>query len=150
MEKLIHYTWRELETDIWSLVYQINTSNFKPTNIVGLSRGGLVLGVMLSHYYECKFDAISLQFRDGKVTSSIKKDLKQVVVDTTLVVDDICDTGHTLDFIKQTLPDVKYKVATIFDNTAQTVFRPNYSIKTFDKSIKNWWICFPWELTAEK
>ena len=50
MEKLI-YTWEEQLSDTADICAQINKDNFLPDVIVGISRGGLIPGVMISVSY---------------------------------------------------------------------------------------------------
>ena len=48
MEKLI-YTWKEQVEDTLKICNKIEKDNFTPDVIVGVSRGGLIPGVMMSH-----------------------------------------------------------------------------------------------------
>ena len=48
MEKLI-YTWEEQIKDTELICEKIAADNFTPDVIVGISRGGLIPGVMISH-----------------------------------------------------------------------------------------------------
>ena len=50
MEKLI-YTWEEQISDTNKICDQIKKDEFIPDVIVGISRGGLIPGVMISHNF---------------------------------------------------------------------------------------------------
>lgn len=77
--------------------------NFKPAAIVAPNRGGLALGVMLSHYYDAPLFPIQLSHRDADLVDVI--DIQEGLRDAwrkgpVLVVDDINDSGKTLATIK--------------------------------------------------
>jgi hypoxanthine phosphoribosyltransferase len=78
-----------------------------------------------------------------------------------LIVDDINDTGATLNYIKQDwssscLPNDErwindvwgknVRVAVLYDNeSSKSELNINYSAVTINKAEENWWIVFPWE-----
>ena len=54
MEKLI-YTWEQQIADTNLICEKIEADNFNPDVIVGISRGGLIPGVMISHKLNIPF-----------------------------------------------------------------------------------------------
>ena len=87
----------KLQSDI---IRQMTTDHFLPDVIIGVSRGGLPIGVMMSHYYDTKFIPFKGSLRDHpnwetdwKLPShwTIKNGKRRI-----LIVDDICDEGDTL------------------------------------------------------
>ena len=54
MEKLI-YTWEQQVSDTNKICDQIENDEFTPDVIVGISRGGLIPGVMISHKLNIPF-----------------------------------------------------------------------------------------------
>jgi hypoxanthine phosphoribosyltransferase len=88
------------------------------TDIYGIPRGGLVPAVYLSH-----------------LTGLPLTEYPQYP--TTLVVDDIADTGHTLEELDQ------FFIATIYYHK-QSIVKPD--IWVYEKKKK--WIVFPWEKEA--
>ena len=120
MEKTF-LSWTDIETAVESLAYQIRQSGEEIGAIVGLARGGLIPAVMLSHKL-----GIPLVSEDHEAEGYL------------LIVDDICDTGNTLEYY------VKYEgtlTATIHHKQAAIV-KPDfyYSLVPQDK-----WIVYPWE-----
>lgn len=111
------YTWNQFDKDIKTLVKLLKKRKIRFDSVWGPIRGGLPLAVCLSH-------ALGLKFVH-KPTS--KK---------TLIVDDITDTGKTL----QKYFDKGYFVATIYYHR-QSSFEPQ--IWLHEKKDK--WIVFPWE-----
>jgi hypoxanthine phosphoribosyltransferase len=118
MEK-IYLSWDDIKTAVESLAYQIKKSNIEISAIKGLQRGGLIPAVMLSHL-------LDIPMTENKIIGS-----------NVLVVDDICDTGETLLYYKQT------KNPTVTIHHKQTaIVEPNfyYSLTPQDK-----WLVYPWE-----
>ena len=69
MEKLI-YTWEQQIDDTNLICAKIEADGFKPDVIVGISRGGLIPGVMISHKLNIPFNQYMLQlgtFHIGKI-----------------------------------------------------------------------------------
>lgn len=110
------YSWDDLKTDIEKLVRKIDP---KPDKVFGIPRGGLVPAVYLSHKLN-----IPLITNPEHITP------------TTLVVDDICETGQTLKPYNQnqTLTLHYVKTATI---------EPTYYARIKEKG----WIIYFWETT---
>ena len=74
-----HYIdWGEIDSLIFRLMYQIKESGLKFKNIYGVPRGGLIPAVILSH-------KLNIPLVKGDIGPD------------TLVIDDICDSGETLD-----------------------------------------------------
>ncbi len=115
MPKKQYYTWRQFDADIKKIVRLIKKSKRSFDGVWGPPRGGLVPAVVLSH-------ALDLPI------------LLWPTADT-LVVDDIADTGATLNSFRRNF------IATIFYHK-QSMVVPNVWIK--EKTIA--WIVFPWEV----
>lgn len=58
---------RELKGLVAKICRDVNLSQFKPDYIVGLSRGGLVPAVMISHYLNVPMYSLSVSLRDSDV-----------------------------------------------------------------------------------
>ncbi len=111
------YTWNQFDKDIKTLAKLIGKRKNKFNSVWGPTRGGLPLAVCLSHALGLKFAA--------KPTG--KK---------TLIVDDIADTGKTL----QKFFDKGYFIATLYYHR-QSSFQPQVWLR----EKKDKWIIFPWE-----
>lgn len=92
------------------------------------SRGGLPIAVHLSHTLNVKM-----------VTDESDIYFPEFYTGTILVVDDIADTGRTLDGKQMLFP-----TATLFYKPRSIVKPTFYVRETTD------WIVFPWELVDEK
>ena len=63
------YDWKEMRRDVNTLCREIVLDKFDPDVIVGLSRGGLTPGVMMSHWMEKPFKSIKASLRDYPAVS---------------------------------------------------------------------------------
>ena len=75
---VLHYSYEDILLSVHKLLPELKSRGYK--NIYAIPRGGLIFAVLLSH----------------RLNIPITHELKE----TTLVVDDICDTGETLKLIK--------------------------------------------------
>ena len=122
--KKVYLSWHNIETAIDRLAYKITTSNIQISYIKGLQRGGLIPAVLLSH--KLNIPMVS----NGVLDKNL------------LVVDDICDSGKTLEEYK------KYKcyTTTIHYKPTATV-QPDF----WDELVsENKWIVYPWEQKDSK
>ena len=134
---------------------QIALDKWTPSVIIGPSRGGLQMGVMLSHYYEVPF--VPLQWQTytvdpagsgGKDLEAIEKITQKYVHDNILLVDDINDTGNTLLGITTAMDKKDYfadvKVATLFNKTTSSYEDVNYYAYELTPDYDPW-VVFPFE-----
>ena len=54
--KKLWYDWKEMRRDVNTLCRDIVLDKFDPDVVVGISRGGLLPGVMMSHWLQKPFD----------------------------------------------------------------------------------------------
>jgi hypothetical protein len=139
------YTWEEMRRDVNVLARDIVLNNFDPVVIVGLSRGGLTPGVMLSHWFKKPFKSVASALRDFPEWEDY---LPRPTDKRVLIVDDICDSGETFHKIKDHLiknaNGVDVRFATLWWNN-ECNFEPTYYVKEIAKDSTNTWIHFPWE-----
>ncbi|HDG64366.1 MAG: phosphoribosyltransferase [Thermococcus sp.] len=142
----VYLTWWQVDRAIFSLADVLREYN--PDTIVGISRGGLIPAVRLSHILgDVDFKVIDVKFYKGiderteepTITIPIHGSLegKRVVI-----VDDVSDTGKTLqvviDEVKKRGPrDIKVACLAMKPWTSVV---PDFYVFRTDK-----WIVFPWE-----
>ena len=90
--KKIWYGWEEIVRDVGVLCRDITISEFTPDVIVGLSRGGLTPGIMLSHWLKKPFKPIVTALRDFPEWEEY---LPRKTDKCVLIVDDICAVSYT-------------------------------------------------------
>ena len=145
MSKKQWYNGEELRRDISSLCRDIVLDKFDPQVIVGLSRGGLVPGVMMSHWFQRPFKPVQAALRDFVEWEDY---LPRKTDERVLIVDDICDSGETFEKISDYIHknnskcDVRF-ASLIWNNEIET--EPHYYAQELAKDSKNIWIVFDWE-----
>lgn len=127
--------------------FKLNGRSF--THVIGVSRGGLLPAEIISYVLDTKFLAYGASSYDGteqkeglNVTQDI--DFDALPADSRLlVVDDKCDTGKTIDHMKEVIGDrfpyVRY--ATVFAEKRALKKVDHYGVVLEDHT----WIDFPWE-----
>ena len=145
MSNKLWYGWEEMRRDVNTLCRTISLDKFDPQVIVGLSRGGLTPGVMLSHWMQKPFKPIKTSLRDYPEWEDY---LPKKTDERVLIVDDICDSGETFqkisDFIKERGVDVEVRFASLWWNN-EVDFEPHYYVQECAKDTEGIWIHFPWE-----
>ena len=145
MSKKIWYKWDEMRRDVNTLCRTISLDKFDPQVIVGISRGGLTPGVMMSHWMQKPFKPIKTSLRDFPEWEDY---LPKKTDERVLIVDDICDSGETFqkisDFIKERGMKVEVRFASLWWNN-EVDFEPHYYVQECAKDSEGIWIHFPWE-----
>ena len=59
--KTINYTWRNVEKGIQNIAMQMYENQWRPDYIIGITRGGLVPSVMLSHMTNIPMHTLCVQ-----------------------------------------------------------------------------------------
>ena len=142
----IWYKWKEMRRDVNSICREILLDKFDPDVIVGLSRGGLTPGVMMSHWMEKPFKSIKASLRDFPEWEDY---LPRKTDERVLIVDDICDSGETFHKIREHINErkengVDVRFATLWWNN-ECNFAPHYYINEIAKDTTKTWIHFCWE-----
>ena len=145
MAKKLWYKWNEMRRDVNTLCRTISLDKFDPQVIVGISRGGLTPGVMMSHWMQKPFKPIKTSLRDFPEWEDY---LPKKTDERVLIVDDICDSGETFqkisDFITERGVNVEVRFASLWWNN-ECNFEPHYYVQECAKDSEGIWIHFPWE-----
>lgn len=172
MNKLI-LTESDVRAQVLTICRNIMLSGWRPDYVVGLTRGGLVPAVWISHFFQIPMHTLSVSLRDsetGPETNCWMSEDAFGYVDShimgpefrknILVVDDINDTGATLNWIMQDwqsgcLPGSELwseiwnhnvRFAVLIDNQSSTCkTHMDYSALEINKAESDVWIDFPWE-----
>ncbi len=153
-----HNEFKNLVTNICR---QISKDNWKPDYIVGISRGGLLPAVMISHYFDIPMKPLQVSLRDGgDCVSDLGMAEDAFDGKNILIVDDINDQGTTLNWIMTDWPsgclpyDERWehtwgsnvRFAVVIDNlSSQCSIGMNYWGTEINKAEEDVWIEFPYE-----
>jgi len=170
--KKIYHTWQDVESQTQEILHQIFIKdNWRPDYVVGLTRGGLVPANLISQYIGCRMETLKVSLRDGTECESnlwMAEDAfghEMYKPKNILIVDDINDTGATLNYIREDWmsscfpKDKRWKevwgnnvrVACLYDNeSSKSKLDIAYSAVTINKADKDVWIVFPWEAWWQK
>jgi xanthine phosphoribosyltransferase len=176
----IYHTEKHLKTWLHKIIRDLSHDNWKPDYIVGLTRGGLIPATMLSHYLEVPLQTLNVSLRDselgpesnlwmaeeafGYVPADEQETLKSrwdiSRRKNILIVDDINDSGATLQWIKDDwqsgcLPNEitawnsvwnkSVRFAVLVNNEASNFKDVDYVGKEINKLETPAWVVFPWE-----
>jgi len=160
MKKLILDN-REIKNLTSKICREIVGSRWYPDYVVGLTRGGLTPAVMISHWFDVPCETLKVSLRDGGEPESnlwMAEDAK--AGKNILIVDDINDSGATIDWIIKDWPSGIYdkegwdriwngnvKFGVLVDNLASKCsIKMDYSGMEINKAENDVWIEFPWEI----
>ena len=183
----VYYTINDVKGWVHNIIRAMNNDGWRPDYIVGLNRGGLVPAVLLSHYLDITLHTLNVSLRDFSVNSSGPESNLWMAEDAfgyvphedtgltvsadrivsnpafrknILIVDDINDSGATLNWIKEDwaagcLPNESavwdnvwgdnVRFATLINNEASSFKNINYVGKYINKVENDEWCVFPWE-----
>jgi len=140
------YSYNNYTDDLSSIVYAIEKANIRYDIVVGVVRGGLVPAVHISHMLESTF--VGLNWSSN--VSRIRDKNNQVILDglernkKILVVDDICDSGVSLDDITKAYKGVDTAVL-IQNEINERSFNPTYHGWKINRNKMPQWVDFWWE-----
>ena len=143
MADKIHMSWGEYTDALDEIAAHFIDTRFDA--IVGLTRGGLVPGVRLSHLLNTPmlpFDPHSLR-PDGIERCHIRLPISPVVSKRLLIVDDIADTGITFTKCVHFFKERGFKITTasVYINENKTKFIPDCTTH----GNGGQWVVFPYE-----
>lgn len=151
MSKKYYYNYDKFEYDLTQFFQGRGPNIFKDIDlIVALARGGLVFAQYLGYLYNIR-EIISVPvagyrsntdtgIRDTKYTrelSSIVRDKK------ILLVDDIYDSGKSIELVKYMFKDVAEDIKTF------TMLAPNNKTDYKLREAPGMWVVFPWDAFEE-
>ncbi|MEQ8292110.1 MAG: xanthine phosphoribosyltransferase [Marinovum algicola] len=150
-EKGFHVSWDQLHRDAralaWRLQGEAPEGGWKA--VVAITRGGMAPAMIVARELDIRtVDTISVKSYNHQTQSApivIKSPDMDLVGDGegVLIVDDLVDTGKTLEVVRKHMP--KAKVATIY---AKPMGRE--MVDTFVTEVsQDTWIFFPWDMALQ-
>jgi xanthine phosphoribosyltransferase len=160
--KKVYVNWSDVERQTQEIIRQMYLDDYHPDYVVGLTRGGLVPAGLVSQYLETPMETLKVSLRhDGDQCESNlwmaedAYDGKKI-----LIVDDINDSGATINWIRQDWQrnkapeDPKWasiwggnvRIAVLYNNESSgNEIEISYAAEHVNKLETPQWIVFPWE-----
>ena len=163
MSKLRQYTWEGVQEAVSSIAMQMYKDEWRPDYIVGITRGGLIPAVLLSHTTEIPMKTLCVQLesdgldenteRNALMARDALKDNKKI-----LIIDDINRGGDAIRWIMDDWQDAvgmvgdyeseawhnSVRFASLIDNPNSQVSM-DYCSSEIDLDEEDAWVEFPWE-----
>ena len=163
------------------ICHDITISDWRPDYVVGITRGGLLPAVMISQYFNIPCETLKVSLRDGGECESnlwmaehalgyVPEEFREEsggfshlesYKQNILIVDDINDTGATINWILNDWPsgclphaedwkddiwNVNVRFAVVVDNlSSDCLIKMDYTGMEVNKAEKDVWIEFPYE-----
>ena len=179
--KKIQVDWATVEKLTAELLRQIHISGWHPDYVIGITRGGLVPANLISQYLGCPMHTLQVSLRPDfgepltesncwmaedayghvPLVDQNKRSKNNPRRKNILIVDDINDSGATINWIRQdwqsacfpneqrTWDDIwssNVRIAVLYNNeSSESVIDPAYSAVTINKYETPEWRVFPWE-----
>jgi hypoxanthine phosphoribosyltransferase len=182
--KVIELSNKHIRKHVQKIIRQMG--DWRPDYVVGITRGGLIPAVMISQYLDVPMHTLNISFRDSDELGPesnlwmaedaygyvpyegaelpVVRDPNRVTTNPALrkrilIVDDINDSGRTLNWIKEDWPsgclpndpdwaDIWHntvRFATVVNNEASEFKNVDYAGLTINKLEQPSWVVFPWE-----
>ena len=152
-----YVSYEEVDKLTNDIIKSIMNDQLKPQIVVGISRGGLLPAIRISNFLDIPMECLRVNLRDNTSTKPQSHSwLPERANDgmEILIVDDINDTGATINWIlddwcKTTTRaafDSNINFATLFSKpSSYALVSPTYIGEVIDVERENDWIIFPWE-----
>jgi hypoxanthine phosphoribosyltransferase len=150
----LYVSWSDYHKTIERLAAQVHSSGWRFNQIVCIARGGLRVGDTLSRIFDLPLAIISTQSYGGEA-GTVRGELKiaehmtmttPALGDRVLLVDDLVDSGVTLDIVRQRLrerfPFIEDLRTAVLWRKASSRFTPDYEVEFL---ADNPWIHQPFE-----
>lgn len=151
--KKIYVSWPDVQRQVQELLRQMWHTGWKPDYVVGITRGGLTPANFISQYLDVPMHTLKVSLQDGRKDCESNLWMAEDAMDdrNILIVDDINDSGATLNWIKDDW-DIgdrwgqNVRVAVMYDNeSSDSQHSPDYAAESINKAADPQWIVFPWE-----
>ena len=145
--KKTFFTTGQMRNALIQIEDQMVHSNWMPSIILGINRGGCIPGVYLSHRIKKPHEVLDIRLRDHKSKPNLAVLEKAFAFQNKiLIIDDINDTGDTFNYIIENFgkQEDRIKFAALIHNQPSKV-KLDYQGYEINKDEHPAWIVFPWE-----
>jgi len=151
-EKGFHISWDQIHRDSRALAWRLekmgpNDGAWKA--VVAITRGGMAPAMIIARELDIRtVDTISIKSYDNQSQSEaivLKAPDADLIGDGTgiLIVDDLVDTGKTLEVVKNLFP--KAHIATVYAKPKGRMMVDSFITEVSQDT----WIFFPWDMAMQ-
>lgn len=148
----LHYiAYEGFLANVRAVAQKIAGDAWSPDFVIGIGRGGLVPAVYISHQLNLPMLSIDHSSKVPGFADELLGKVAEKSADGTklLFVDDINDSGGTIDYIRRLLAAdgcaaENLRFAVVLSNTRSKV-AVDYWAETIDRETDKRWFVFPWE-----
>lgn len=138
----IYISWSDFHQDAKELFARLKTQR-KFNKIIAISRGGLLPAGIAAYEMDIRdCDIINIASYDrDKMRADDKIEISSMPADideNTLVIDDLADSGRTLQLLRRRFPLAVYAVV-------YAKPRGKTAVDAFAKELPGQWVVFPWD-----
>ena len=142
-----YFTTGQMRNALIQIEDQMVHSNWMPSIILGINRGGCIPGVYLSHRLNTPHEVLDIRLRDHTAKPDLRVLEKAFAWQMKiLIIDDINDSGDTFQYILDNFGkrDDRIRFAALINNKPSKV-KLDYHGYEINKDEAPAWIVFPWE-----
>lgn len=148
----LHYLpYEEFLADVRTVATAVAADPWQPDYVIGIGRGGLVPAVYISHQLDLPMLSVDHSSKvPGFADELLGKVAEKSAAGTRLLfVDDINDSGGTIEYIRDLLTrhgcdNGNLHFAVLISNESSKV-SVDYWARTIDRTNDKRWFVFPWE-----
>lgn len=146
----VHITWSRVEDGVTTIFEKLG--GWKPDMIIAISRGGLIPAVMLSHILKVRdIHTLKIQsYTDTNDQFDIEMlppylDFDLIFNKKLLIIDDIQDSGRTINWVKSYLSQFSRKENHRYAVLVTKLEISEFGCYTAEHINSKDWVVFPWE-----
>lgn len=141
-------TWSKYGDAVIELAQAVVDSGYEPDVVLSIARGGLIPAGSIAYALDCKaLFTMNVEFYTGVGATLASPEILPPFLDVNeldgqrvLVVDDVADSGKTLELVQQFCQGHASEVRTaVLYEKPRSVIKPDFVWK-----ITDLWINFPW------
>lgn len=142
--------------DLEAVARKVEDDSWKPHFLVGIGRGGLVPAAYLAHRTGITLLSVDYSSGDKEFATDllVKLAIKSASGVRILIIDDINDSGGTINKLRETLranggTEANIRTAVLINNVSSAA-QADYAGTDMDRTNDKRWFVFPWEAVAPR
>lgn len=149
--QLYYIPYETFLADVRAVAQRVAQGDWRPDFVIGIGRGGLVPAVFISHQLNLPMLSVDHSSKVPGFADELLGKVAEKSADGTrlLFVDDINDSGGTIDYIRELLArdgcdSDNLRFAVVLNNSRSKV-SVDYWAEMIDRDSDKRWFVFPWE-----